>query len=75
MVKPGGRLVIVDYHRPRARNPLFWPMAGVLRALEPFALDLWQHEIAEWFPAAARPVVASKRTLFGGLYQLLTITV
>jgi ubiquinone/menaquinone biosynthesis C-methylase UbiE len=73
VVKPGGRLVIVDYHRPHALNPLYWPMVAILRGLEPFAMDLWQHEIAEWLP---RPVAAlNKETAFGGLYQRLTIEV
>lgn len=75
VVKPGGRLVIVDYHRPHALNPLYWPMVGVLRTLEPYALDLWRHEIAEWFPRKARGAGFEKYTSFGGLYQLLNITV
>jgi ubiquinone/menaquinone biosynthesis C-methylase UbiE len=73
VVKPGGRLVIVDYHRPRRSHPLYLPMVAILRTLEPFAMDLWRHEIAEWFPAGARASVA-KRTFFGGLYQLLTVS-
>ncbi len=75
VVKPGGRLVIVDYHRPHVLNPLYWPMVGVLRTLEPYALDLWQHEIFEWFPHNARVADFHKATSFGGLYQLLSITV
>ena len=75
VVKPGGRIVIVDYHRPHRLNPLFWPMVGVLRTLEPYALDLWQHEISSWFPLDAGVSEISKVTSFGGLYQLLTITV
>jgi ubiquinone/menaquinone biosynthesis C-methylase UbiE len=73
VVKPGGRLVIVDYHRPHRLNPLYGPMTLVLRLLEPYALDLWRHELTAWLPhdgAALR-----KRTLFGGLYQLVTLTV
>jgi ubiquinone/menaquinone biosynthesis C-methylase UbiE len=73
VVKPGGRLVIIDYHRPHRRNPLYWPMAAILRTLEPFALDLWRHEIGEWLP---REVTELKKDIaFGGLYQRLTITV
>jgi hypothetical protein len=65
----------VDYHRPRRLNPLYLPMAGVLRALEPYALDLWRHELGEWFPKGARPAGIRKKTFFGGLYQLVTVTV
>jgi len=75
VVKPGGRIVIVDYHRPCRLNPLYWPMVGVLRTLEPYALDLWQHEISDWFPRGARVAAARKQTSFGGLYQLITVTV
>jgi ubiquinone/menaquinone biosynthesis C-methylase UbiE len=73
VLKPGGRLVIVDYHRPHRLNPLYWPMVCILRALEPFALDLWRREIVEWLPHEVREV--NKTTCFAGLYQLLTLTV
>ena len=71
VLKPGGRLVIVDYHRPEAMNPLYWPMLAILRTLEPFALDLWRHELANWLPCAAKQ--GEKRTFFGRLYQLVTV--
>ena len=74
-MKPGGRVVIVDYHRPHRSNPLYWPMVGVLRTLEPFALDLWQHDLASWFPRGTPVASLEKRTFFGGLYQLVSITV
>ena len=73
VVKPGGRLVILDYHRPKRSHPLYWPMVAILKTLEPFAMDLWRHEIADWFPAGSVGAV-DKRTRFGGLYQLLTVT-
>jgi ubiquinone/menaquinone biosynthesis C-methylase UbiE len=73
VIKPGGRLVIVDYHRPHPLNPLYAVMALVLRTLEPFALDLWRHELAAWLPRARGAL--RKGTLFGGLYQLVIITV
>lgn len=75
MVKPGGKLVIVDYHRPSALNPLYWPMQGVLRTLEPYAMDLWRQPIDDWLPTDVKLTSITRRTLFGGLYQLLTLTV
>lgn len=75
VVKPGGRIVIVDYHRPSLLNPLYLPMTGILRTLEPFALDLWRREIAEWFPLGMKVAEVRKTTSFGGLYQMLVITV
>jgi ubiquinone/menaquinone biosynthesis C-methylase UbiE len=74
VVRPGGRVVIVDYHRPRRAHPLRGPMRGVLHALEPFALDLWRHDIREWLPGAAKSAHVDKRTAFGDLYQIVTIT-
>ena len=75
VVKPGGEVVIVDYHRPDRWNPLRLPMAGILRALEPFALDLWRHEINEWLPASIPRGNVRKHICFGGLYQIIRITV
>ena len=71
VLKPGGKLVIVDYHRPSLANPLHVPMIAILKTLEPFAMDLWRHEVAEWLPGDVRPL---KTTYFGELYQLLTLT-
>jgi hypothetical protein len=67
--------VVVDYHRPSKLNPLYLPMIGILRTLEPFAMDLWQHDITEWFPADKKHLQVQKTTLFGGLYQLNIISV
>ncbi|MDO5624819.1 MAG: rhodoquinone biosynthesis methyltransferase RquA [Pseudomonadota bacterium] len=74
VLRPGGKLVLVDYHRPSAWHPLRLPMAGVLRTLEPFALDLWRTEIADWLPADVPLAEYRKRTCFGGLYQIIEIT-
>jgi ubiquinone/menaquinone biosynthesis C-methylase UbiE len=74
VVKPGGRIVVVDYHRPHALHPLRLPMRAILGTLEPYALDLWRHELAHWLPPERALSAMTKRTFFGGLYQLLTFT-
>jgi ubiquinone/menaquinone biosynthesis C-methylase UbiE len=75
VTRPGGQIVIVDYHRPRRRNPLRYLMRLVLRRLEPFALDLWQQEIASYLPESQAPRALRKDTYFGGLYQKVVISV
>jgi ubiquinone/menaquinone biosynthesis C-methylase UbiE len=74
VVRPGGRIVIVDYHRPVPLHPLRLPMTGIFRRLEPYAMDLWRHPIEEFMPAHAKPASIEKRTYFGGLYQRLVVT-
>jgi ubiquinone/menaquinone biosynthesis C-methylase UbiE len=74
VVAPGGSIVIVDYHRPPRYHPLHWPMRGILSALEPFALDLWSHELWTWMPGQGRALRHTKSTFAGGLYQVLRIT-
>ena len=73
VVKPGGRIVILDYHRPRSSHPLYWPMVAILKTLEPFAMDLWRHDVMDGFPKDAPVRLVEKRTMFGELYQLLTL--
>ena len=73
VTRPGGRIVIVDYHRPSRRHPLHFPMQMLLRTLEPFAIDLWRQEIVDFLPAGAVPRAVDKQTFFGGLYQKLVI--
>lgn len=72
VVKPGGKIVIVDYHRPRRWHPLRGLMAQVLVRLEPYALDLWHHELTDWMPSPLRHS-ARKNTYFGDLYQRIVV--
>ncbi len=72
VVKPGGKIIIVDYALPHSWNPLRYLWRPLLARLEPFALDLWRNEIAKWLPRMA--VDLRKTTFFGGLYQKLVIT-
>lgn len=71
VLKPGQELVIVDYHRPVGWHPLKPVMTFILRNFEPFAMDLWDHQVEEWLPEGAR--VDRKETFWGGLYQKLVI--
>ena len=70
VVKPGGKVIIVDYARPRWWHPLRYLFPILLAKLEPFALDLWREEIASWLPRSCG-VNVHKRLFFGGLYQLV----
>lgn len=70
VVKPGGKIVIVDYARPRWWHPLRYLFPPLLAKLEPFALDLWREEIATWLPRDDARRIRQRR-FFGGLYQLI----
>lgn len=69
-VRPGGKIVFVDYHRPRRWHPLRPVMAAVFRWLEPYAPSLFEHSIESRSPRAA-DFEWKKATCFGGLYQKL----
>ena len=71
VVKPGGKVVFVDYHKPVASSPFRYIMVPILKTLEPFALDLWHHRLEEWLPKGTR---STKETYFGGLYQKVVCT-
>jgi ubiquinone/menaquinone biosynthesis C-methylase UbiE len=67
-VRPGGKVIFVDYHRPHWAHPLKAVMSLVFDTLEPFAKDLWRRDIAG-YASAGEPFIWSKETYFGGLYQ------
>jgi len=74
VTKPGGKVVFVDYHRPVGINPFRYIMVPILTTLEPFAMDLWNGQIADWLPAPYQQVTLQKETYFGGLYQKVVLT-
>ena len=73
VVKPGGKIIVVDYALPRWWHPLRYIWRPLLARLEPFALDLWRDEIAKWLPRTSAACL-HKTTFFGGLYQKVVIT-
>lgn len=74
VVKPGGKVLIVDYARPKWWNPLRYLWPPLLALLEPFALDLWRQDIAAWLPPGAESVSCKREGFFGGFYQKVVIT-
>lgn len=69
-VRPGGKIVFVDYHRTRPWHPLRPIMAQVFRWLEPFAPSLLDTDITTLSPLG-EAFTWKKTTCFGGLYQKL----
>jgi len=74
VTKPGGKIIFVDYHRPQASSPFRYIMVPILTTLEPFAMDMWRGEIADWLPADCKVAQLDKQTYFSGLYQKVMIT-
>lgn len=74
VVKPGGKVIFVDYHGPDFLNPFRYVMTAILKTLEPFAMDLWRKEIADWLPVQEGGLKVAKQTYFGGLYQKVVVT-
>lgn len=75
VVRPGGTLTIVDYGRPSRWNLLHYLWAPLIGRLEPFASDLWREDVCTWLPAHASISGIRRQRFFGGLYQMMTITV
>jgi ubiquinone/menaquinone biosynthesis C-methylase UbiE len=75
VTRPGGKVIFVDYHGPRRRNPFRYVMKPVLTWLEPFAMDLWRQELPEFMPDDVRPGQIESAFYFGGLYQKIVLTV
>jgi ubiquinone/menaquinone biosynthesis C-methylase UbiE len=74
VVKPGGKILIMDYAMPHWWHPLRYLWRPLLAKLEPFALDLWRQQIADWLPAAGQNRRMHKELFFGGLYQKVVVT-
>lgn len=69
----GSKLVLVDYHKPSWWQPIRYILKLVNLTLEPFADAVWQHDLAH-FASKAEQFVWQKRTIFGGVYQIVTVT-
>jgi ubiquinone/menaquinone biosynthesis C-methylase UbiE len=74
VAKPGGKIIVVDYHRPDHWHPLRLAMRALLLRLEPCALDLWQSDLHSFLPDGTEHATIRKQTYFGGLYQKVVLT-
>ncbi|NVJ91512.1 MAG: class I SAM-dependent methyltransferase [Methylocystaceae bacterium] len=72
-IKPGGKVVFVDYHEPVRYHILKPLMSKIFDWLEPFAKGLWGREIQD-YASKDETVNWTKETLFGGLYQKVVAT-
>jgi ubiquinone/menaquinone biosynthesis C-methylase UbiE len=72
-VDPGGKVVFVDYHKPRWWHPLKLITSIVFDTLEPFAKRLWRNEIRD-FAYEPERFTWRKETIFGGLFQKAVAT-
>ncbi len=71
-VRPGGKLVFIDYHNPNAWHPLRGVMHLVFQFLEPYAAGLIRREISD-FAVDGDQYHWRKETYFGGLYQKVVV--
>jgi len=72
-VRPGGKVVFVDYHKPHWAHPLKIVMSLIFDTLEPYAKGLWRKEIAEFAGNDAR-FDWRQEIYFGGLFQKVVAT-
>jgi ubiquinone/menaquinone biosynthesis C-methylase UbiE len=72
-LKPGGKVVFIDYHVPSSYNPLKYFIRAVNRLYQPFAESLWKNSIKGITPNAEL-CSWSKQTYFGGIYQKVVAT-
>ena len=72
-VRPGGKVVFVDYHEPHWAHPLKPITSLVFDTLEPYAKDLWRTEIQSFAGNDPR-FTWRKEAYFGGLFQKVVAT-
>jgi len=72
-VRPGGKVVFVDYHKPHWAHPIKPLTSLIFWLLEPYAKGLWHKNIATYAGKMAN-VEWRKETFFGDLFQKVVAT-
>lgn len=73
VLRPGGRLIVLDYSMPRWWNPMRYLWKPILKRLEPFAGDLFDRGLMAWLPKQPDLVIEKNQSCFGGLFQLVVM--
>jgi ubiquinone/menaquinone biosynthesis C-methylase UbiE len=71
-VKPGGKVIFVDYDKPRWWHPLKLITSIVFDTLEPFAKGLWRTPILDYMSDKVfvdKLAAYQKTNIFGNLFQ------
>ncbi len=72
MVKPGGKVVFVDWHKPLYYHPLRYVVRMHNRLHHPFVERLWDRDIETYVQAELKPqFIWRKSTYFGRMFQKL----
>lgn len=71
VLKPGGRLVIVDYGKLSRWHPWRYLLLPIMRRLKPFAEAQWSADLRNVLPRQMAGFQWKKQSYFGGLFQLL----
>lgn len=74
VLRPGGKMVIVDFGKPEAWHPFRYGYLQLLGFLEPFARVMWRRELAQILPVQMGGRDWQQSKYFGGLFQKLVAT-
>ena len=72
VAKPGGRIIFVEFTNP-GFHPLRLYERLVFLLFEPFAVDMWRHELTYWFPEGHNCITLNHKTYFGHFFQKLVV--
>lgn len=72
-IRPGGKLIFIDYDKPHWWHPLKPITSFVFDTLEPFAKGMWRHEIKD-FADQSDQFEWRKENFFGNLFQKVVAT-
>jgi ubiquinone/menaquinone biosynthesis C-methylase UbiE len=74
VVKPDGRLLVIEFGKAAWWHPLKWTWLPFLKYLEPFAPDIWDHPPESWLAYDAKAWTLAQTPIFGGFYQKIELT-